>query len=146
MLSLFITTHRSEPFEGLNILDDLKFLQSGSWHFWYQTSSFRSTTILQKKMRSNEKGGEFSKILLNVLYIHDVVASVKPFHILTPAVFGNVVDKQLFCCKVVPPSDACWYNIFLIHTEQYTGGGKRDVGTYIFTQIIIFDATATTIR
>lgn len=33
------------------ILCDLKFfsLQTGSWHFWYQTSFFRSTRILRRK-------------------------------------------------------------------------------------------------
>lgn len=62
-------------------------------------------------------------------YVHDVVAFVKPSHVFTPAIFGDVVHKQLFSSKVVPSSDACWIKhrislcilycdkgFFLIHT------------------------------
>lgn len=38
---------------------------------------------------------------------HDVVALMKPSHVLTPAVFGNVIDKKLLCSKVAPFSNAC---------------------------------------
>lgn len=37
---------------GCHTLEDLKLLHSGSWHFWYQTSSFKSTMILQRWARS----------------------------------------------------------------------------------------------
>lgn len=43
----------------------------------------------------------------NILHAHDVVAFMKPFDVLTPAVFCNVVDKKLLRSKVVPSSDAC---------------------------------------
>lgn len=94
-----------------NLLEDLKFLHSGSWHFWYQTSSFKSTIILQRKVRAVKKKRptprHILQIILSELYAHDVIAFMKPAHILTPAVFGNVVCEKLFSRKVVPPSDTC---------------------------------------
>lgn len=91
-----------------NILEDLKFLQSGSWHFWYHTSSFRSTTILQRVTEPNQKAEEHpqhsSEDEGNKLHSHDVVAFVKPPHVFTPAVFGDVINKKLLCGEVVPSS------------------------------------------
>lgn len=93
-----------------NVLEDLKFLHSGSWHFWYHTSSFKSTTILQRAIEPNQIVGLNPSTIFkprNNARSHDVVALMKPAHVFTPAIFGDVVDEKLFGSEVVPSSYAC---------------------------------------
>jgi len=40
-----------------------------------------------------------------VIDSHDVVALVEALHIVAPAEFLNVINQQLFRCKVVPSPD-----------------------------------------
>lgn len=51
---------RIPSYTAYDLLEDLKFLHSGSWHFWYQTSSFRSTIILQK-VRKQSRNTDLKK-------------------------------------------------------------------------------------